>query len=474
MIRSRAALAAAALALAACGSGDREDATEFRVPESLAEAPPTGVRVLIVGIDGATFDVIRPLASARRLPALRGLMERGSHAPLRSIRLSLSPAIWTTVATGHLPQTHGVDHFTSRTRSSAGRPALVTVHDRRTVSLWNIVSAARRSVDVVGWWVTWPAEGVRGHIVSDRVAHTRWESWTDDAPDGHLTWPPEYYEEIRGRVFDPASPPIEELEGLAPMTADERRELLEATEPIPFHWPSVLKFGWCEQRSYERIALGLWDGRQPDLAMLLLIAVDPVSHTTWHFYEPAAFRGVDAAEARRLGGLLPRVYEHDDRMLARLLQLVDEDTVVLVISDHGFRASGELPGEIDRVDLRVFGVDREKTLERPVNVGMTGEHARDGILIAAGGPIVQGARFESPPHVADITPTVLALLGLPVGEDMHGRVLTEMIDPEFLARHPVRTVASYEGWLDRPPLPEPGEDDAARRGYLKSLGYIDE
>jgi predicted AlkP superfamily phosphohydrolase/phosphomutase len=73
---------------------------------------------------------------------------------------------------------------------------------------------------------------------------------------------------------------------------------------------------------------------------------------------------------------------------------------------------------------------------------MTGIHKLNGVLIAAGGPILPGVRFETQPTIADVTPTVLALMGLPVARDMSGRVLTEMIDPEFLARHPVQTIAS--------------------------------
>ena len=162
-------------------------------------------------------------------------------------------------------------------------------------------------------------------------------------------------------------------------------------------------------------------------------------------------------------------------MLARLLALVDDATVVFVVSDHGFRASGELPAKTDRVDLRPLGIEREQRLERPLNVGMTGVHSRDGILVAAGGPILPGVRFEKQPHVADLTPTLLALLGLPVGEDMDGRVLTEMIDPAFLARHPLRSVPSYETLIERPPLPasEDDSDDASRREYLHALGYLD-
>ena len=75
--------------------------------------------------------------------------------------------------------------------------------------------------------------------------------------------------------------------------------------------------------------------------------------------------------------------------------LIDDDTVVLIVSDHGFKASGSLPRATNNMDLRFFGIDKSEPLERPVNVGMTGVHRENGVLVAAGGPIRVGAEFEA-------------------------------------------------------------------------------
>jgi hypothetical protein len=76
--------------------------------------------------------------------------------------------------------------------------------------------------------------------------------------------------------------------------------------------------------------------------------------------------------------------------------------------------------------------------------------------------------------VADVTPTILALLGLPVGRDMAGRVLEELFDPAFLEAHPVRYVDSYEGLIERAPTEAPAEaGESGREEYLRALGYIE-
>ena len=75
---------------------------------------------------------------------------------------------------------------------------LVSVRDRKTLALWNIVSFFRQRVGVVGWWVTWPAEPVRGWIVSDRLAYTRYQHWTDGKQTRDLTYPAALSQELAG------------------------------------------------------------------------------------------------------------------------------------------------------------------------------------------------------------------------------------------------------------------------------------
>ncbi|MGH7339010.1 MAG: alkaline phosphatase family protein, partial [Candidatus Rokuibacteriota bacterium] len=127
---------------------------------------PTGDRVLLVGVDAATWDVIRPLMAAGRLPTFTGLVRQGWSATLESMDPTISPAIWTTIATGHRPITHGINGFLAR--GPDGQSIPVTSNVRLREALWTIASRYDRRVNVVGWYVTWPAEVVNGVMVSDR------------------------------------------------------------------------------------------------------------------------------------------------------------------------------------------------------------------------------------------------------------------------------------------------------------------
>jgi predicted AlkP superfamily phosphohydrolase/phosphomutase len=406
---------------------------------------------------------------------LRRLIEAGVRAPLESQKPMLSPSIWTTIATGRNRNQHNITRFVS-TSSTPAAPKLVASIDRRVPALWNMLDSYRRSVGVIGWWVTWPAEPVDGFMVSDRVAWGRWQSWTDGRKSEHFTYPEELFARIRDRVVDPVkAPPLDEIFALAKFTDEEKNMIRSFDHPLPFHGPSVIKFGFSEQKTYENIALELLPSLQPELSMVFLVAVDPISHNYWHFFRPNDFDGaVDPKDAERLGKIVPAIYEHDDAYLATLLSKIDPNTVVMVVSDHGFKSSGKLPGATQLIDYGVLGLEKRETLDEPVNVGQSGVHEIDGIFIASGGPFVQGATPTRKASVLDVTPTVLALFGLPIAKNMPGRVLQELIDPEFLAAHPVERIEAYEDRVQRANLARPSDvDDAERTELLKALGYVD-
>jgi predicted AlkP superfamily phosphohydrolase/phosphomutase len=121
------------------------------------EAPP----VVLIGLDGADWNIIDPLVAAGKMPNLAGLIGRGSRARLLTISPTLSPVIWTTIATGVKPERHGIVDFTAVNKDT-GAAVPVTSNLRRVPALWNILSSAGRTVGFVGWWASFPAEKVNG------------------------------------------------------------------------------------------------------------------------------------------------------------------------------------------------------------------------------------------------------------------------------------------------------------------------
>jgi predicted AlkP superfamily phosphohydrolase/phosphomutase len=159
----------------------------------------------------------------------------------------------------------------------------------------------------------------------------------------------------------------------------------------------------------------------------------------------------DVVEAFK--NVVPAYYERVDEMIGEVLDAVDEDSIVIVCSDHGFR------GPLLTKEGMQLGIKMH----------------RDIGIFAAKGPGIRHSASLTNASVLDLTPTILALFGEPVGRDMDGFVLTELIEEDFLAEHPVEYVDTYEKEREPEDSDEPIESDLddAIREELRSLGYIE-
>ena len=120
-------------------------------------------RVLVIGLDGATFDLIEPWKE--ELPNLAGLMEGGAWGRLRSTVPPVTFPAWTSLATGTNPGRHGIFDFTQRV-PGAYRVEFVNATFRRQPSVWRHLSKAGRRVGVMGLPAAYPPEAVNGFFIS--------------------------------------------------------------------------------------------------------------------------------------------------------------------------------------------------------------------------------------------------------------------------------------------------------------------
>jgi Type I phosphodiesterase / nucleotide pyrophosphatase len=150
--------------------------TEAKAAPDTVDAPKVKRKLLLFGIDGATWTLMDPLLAAGKLPNFSKLIERGVKAPLKTFEPTASPLIWTSIATGVTPELHGISDFTFKVPGS-NETLLPTSNMRRASALWNILSQRGYGVGVVGWWATYPAEKVNGFIVSDQAVKLRKESY---------------------------------------------------------------------------------------------------------------------------------------------------------------------------------------------------------------------------------------------------------------------------------------------------------
>lgn len=403
-------------------------------------------RVLLLGWDAADWKVIRPLLDAGAMPHLAGLMARGVHGNHATLDPPLSPTLWTSIATGKRPPKHGVLGFTEPSRDGTSvRP--VSVLSRRTKALWNILAQEGKRSIVVGWWPSHPAEPIPGAVVSNHFQKVPSDPGAELPPLAPgVVWPPRIAAVVADLRVRPTEIPLEVLRLFVPRAAG-----IDQTRDKSLHDLAKIV---AETLSVHAAATDLLEREPWDFAGVYFDAIDHASHRFMHFHPPRQ-RRVSEADFELYKDVVSNVYRHHDAMLGRYLELAGPDAHVLVVSDHGFHSDERRPHRIPAEPA-----------------GPAVEHRHFGVVVMAGPGIRTGERIHGS-SVLDVTPTVLTLFGLPVGDDMDGQPQVQA----FEQPPPVRRIPSWDdvpGADGRHP-PETGHDPvaaAAQIEQLVALGYV--
>lgn len=273
--------------------------------------PTKPLRVALFGIDGATFDLLVPWAEQGLLPNLASLLARGAHGPLRSTLPPITPCAWTTMMTGTNPGRHGVFDFTLPRAGTYGR-RLTTAADRKTPTVWQLLSAAGLAVGVVNVPTTYPPDEVNGYMMSGMMG----------APS------------YRPEVVYPRS-----LFG----------ELQEAIGGFPMDVVNKTSRGYslsaldAQTANRQAAFTYLLDAHPTDVFIGVVNYVDHLEH---FFIGDAALD----SEGRRVEDVLLYGYQAADRLLGEILGRCGPETYVLVTSDHG---AGPLQGYLNMDRLLV-------------------------------------------------------------------------------------------------------------------------
>jgi hypothetical protein len=498
-------------------------------------------KLLVLELDSATWAVADRLIAAGQLPHLARVKREGAWGILRSLEPMLSPALWTTIYTGKTAAEHGIESFGSTARSLRCR------------RLWDILDQAGLSVGVMGTLATWPPQPLsHGFLVPDYIT----------ALNDH-TWPPHLshlqqvmldarlrrgnlwrYLGLTRRLLQTGVHPARLIRSGLLLLRD-----LAGAPPLSVMWRKILTVEAVRADAF----VHLYRRHRPRFAACHYHAIDALGHFYWRYYEPDALTfSTPERDVRRYQGVVPQAYIQADELLGRFLNLMDRETTLLVLSDHGQAAHSHAPPqssldlltlieflglqhevtplriadhhylhfqnpdrlprteellrdafittperpvfhEISRTDQRlcfklvpgVWAGDQDehivfpehgelsmRALQMRVGPPITSLHTLDGLVALYGHDVRPGQTLDAA-SILDVTPTALALFGLPLARDMTGRVWWEALD---LDRARVeRYVDSYENVPlphDTPPTPLTPEEQALLLDRLRDLGYL--
>lgn len=305
-------------------------------------------RLVVVGIDGASWELLdRP----GWMPTVQALKQDGAHGVLRSREPMFSPLLWTTMATGMTPEVHGIHGF--RVRADQAQAA----------RWWEVAHDQGLRVGMYKWLVTWPpADLSQDRAAAEPIALDRTDgqfyldaldkgragftvpAWLAPSPE---TWPDdlsfvkelELSRRLKRKRYEGARPSWQlALAGIdhgfrwtTLLSAVEwtLRERFTKPRPEERAWRLQLLRAWMDRDVF------IWSlhFHRPDVASFTTYATDALGHTHWGFMEEGG--GGELADA------LPAAYRQADVILAEVLRSVEEETIVVVVSDHGFRSMSE-------------------------------------------------------------------------------------------------------------------------------------
>ncbi len=415
-------------------------------------------KVLIIGIDGAEWKILDELLENGQVPTFLSLIKEGVRGPLGTIEPCLSPAIWTTIATGKLPSQHGILGFDGIPGENMTKLPISLM--RKTKAIWNIISDAEKQVGMVNWWVTWPAETVNGFIVSDRVTYSRMEAAIQkESITEYDTYPNQLIKEIKKFIEKPNDIKIDVIKRFMKLSANVANELLNSSDYEMGHFFPEFKYSYQSDISTLKIGEYLLREKLPDFFGIFFSGIDTVSHLYWHFMDPEHFKNLNISlkDIYRYGSVIHNYYIFMDEAVNRIQNSIDDNYTIILVSDHGFGPTGFLPWS---------GGHGRITKGAPI--------APDGILIMTGKNIRRGAKLKNA-KVFDILPTCLYLMGLPVAMDLQGKVLKYAISKKFLRKNPVKFIETYDDKNSKKKKDVSIRDTQREEEILeklRSLGYI--
>ncbi len=379
----------------------------FGQGQSSAKPKP---HVVVIGVNGMELDVIRPLLLEGKMPNLSTLIKKGAYGKLRTVSAPNCPRVYSTLFTSTKPEEHGVTGFivggiTANTNMLKEEP------------IWSVLSKNGVSVGMANVPATFPVMPVNGYMISGML--TRGKNCEDgvlcapklsEVQGGEPVYPPALKAELLKNVGDfyidcERMPAASDLRGHESEVIDawlSKVQLIRDQQTHVFdylleHHPT--EFTWLGQSCEDRT--GHW-----------LYPIAPYNAG----YNPK----INAVRTEAF----PDQYIAFDKVLGAILKHVDDNTYVIVVSDHGIKPLREF----EETDPHAH-MDHEKTTPVIAKHDFADGDDVPGSFFAMGPGIKHDLRlmgFEA--SVYDIAPTILHLYGIPQPPQMRGHVLSEIFE----------------------------------------------
>lgn len=407
--------------------------------------------VIFIGLDGGDWQLLDEYIAKGMMPNLARLVREGASGLIETEHPPLSPLLWTTMMTGVSPLEHQVLDFT-RFNPVTGSKEPITSTEREVPAIWNMVTMAGRRVAVFGLWATYPAEPVRGVMVSDRLFTFQ---FAETSPPPGTVYPPSREPWARAAVSAAeAAVDLAAMRRYLPWLTPADYESL-VREADPYSKPSsALRRMLVETEIYRRLAVDLLSaGNLPDLTIIYIQGTDTVGHVFAPFAPPKQPH-IDQTDYDRYHDVPVKYFASIDRFLGDIIRIADAvDATIVIASDHGFQ----------------WKEDRPKNISSFAVATAAKWHRAEGIYLERGAGIAPSHGHSDRGGIRRICSTLLAATGLPPAQGIAGPPLPPL---KFSKEVAIDYRRSFQ------PFAPPAAVTASTAGAgealakLRALGYI--
>jgi len=269
--------------------------------------PKKNPKVVIIGLDAATWTLLHPWMAEGGMPNLAKLVKAGVSGNLESTLPPMTPPAWTSFMTGKNPGKHGIFNFVENERNSYGMN-YINASSRRSPTVWHLLNAAGLSVGTMNIPFTYPPEKLDGFQISGL------DTPSESSP---FIYPPSLQQELKDHMINISH----DVRYLGYMSTDDRREeVLNEMARIDGQWSAA--------------ALYLLENHPQDVMMFVFMSIDTVQHHFWQYMDRNHFLH-DAQSAPRFQDAIRNVYERLDAVTGRIVEKLSPNTAIFVVSDHG-------------------------------------------------------------------------------------------------------------------------------------------
>ncbi len=370
-------------------------------------------KLLLIGWDAADWQLINPLLKEGKLPALQSVIDRGVYGNLSTMNPAFSPMLWSTVATGKTPDKHGILDFIEIAPDRKGvRP--VSTKSRKARAIWNILHNQGFTSNIVGWWPSYPTEPINGVMVSDKFQKV---STNPEAPKvalkDHVIHPNHLKEEFEELRMYPYEVTEAHILPFFPKASEINQE-------VDYGIAAFSKM-LAESTSIHCAATRLLRTTEWDFMAVYYDMIDHFCHA-YMKYHPPKLNSIPQKLYDVYNYGVRGAYIFQDMMLERTLNLIDEDTTIIIMSDHGFESG-----------------NKRITKMPELHAAPAMDHRQFGIFLAAGPNIKKNEKMYGL-TLLDIAPTILHHFNLPVGKDMDGKVALDI----YNSHEDIQYIESWE------------------------------